>query len=144
MEHYIYNVPVFITHEPASSIDISAFCSDCQEILPSALLKNIDVVYIGNFKELHDKNAAYLNGGIYMSAAEPTVFDMVENFVHEVAHSLEDQFAWQIYDDEDQPTLSCTTAQQGKFDQTHSPDVNFLRCSGDIRRPRRGRKGIRK
>lgn len=100
MEHYIYNVPVFITHEPASSIDISAFCSDCQEILPSALLKNIDVVYIGNFKELHDKNAAYLNGGIYMSAAEPTVFDMVENFVHEVAHSLEDQFAWQIYDDE--------------------------------------------
>jgi len=100
MEYYIYNVPVFITHEPTASIDLRAFCNQCQEILPSALLKNVDVVYIGNFKELRDRNAAYLNGGIYMSAAEPTVFDMVENFVHEVAHSLEEQFAWQIYDDE--------------------------------------------
>jgi len=63
------------------------------------LLNGVDVVYIGDFKELGDRNAAFMNGGIYMTAAEPTVFDMLENFVHETAHSLENQYAWQIYDD---------------------------------------------
>ena len=99
MEYYIYNIPVFVTDSPEESVDIPTFCTEAEEFMPLNLLKNIDVVYIGNFEELKDRNAAFMNGGIYMTATEPTVFDMIENFIHEVAHSLENQFAWQIYDD---------------------------------------------
>ena len=99
MEYYIHNVPVFVTATPEESVDIPTFCVEAEEFMSPALLSNVDVVYIGKFKELQDRNAAFMNGGIYMTATEPTVFDMIENFVHEVAHSLENQFAWQIYDD---------------------------------------------
>ena len=42
----------------------------------------------------------YDNGGIYISSAEPTNFDMLENFIHEVAHSLESDYGMMIYDEE--------------------------------------------
>tara|TARA_R110002020_G_scaffold394715_1_gene604717 strand:+ start:13115 stop:13732 length:618 start_codon:yes stop_codon:yes gene_type:complete len=98
MEYYIYDVPVFVTHDPPDPKIVPEFCSLAEETLPPSLLHNIDVVYVGEFKELQDKNAAFLNGGIYMTCYEPSSYDMLENFVHEAAHSLEPRYAWQIYD----------------------------------------------
>jgi len=99
MEYYIYNVPLFVLNEPPESVDIPTFCSDVESILAPDLLRNVDVVYVGEFKELGSRNAAYNNAAIYMTASEPTNFDMLENFIHEVAHSLEADSGWLIYDD---------------------------------------------
>ena len=99
MEYYIHSIPVFVTDTPEESVDIPTFCVEAEEFIPPALLDNVDVVYIGIFKELKDRNAAFMNGGIYMTATEPTVFDMIENFVHEVAHSLENHYGSFIFDD---------------------------------------------
>ena len=99
MEYYIYNIPVFLLEELPPSVDIPVFCQEVEDILPAQLLRNIDVVYIGNFKELEGRNAAFSNAAIYMTADEPTNFDMLENFVHETAHSLEADNGWAIYDD---------------------------------------------
>ena len=81
-------------------MDISAFCREVEETIPSTLLNNVEVVYIGQFKELKDRNAAFSHGAIYMTSSEPTNFDMLENFVHEVAHSLETTYGWDIYTDD--------------------------------------------
>jgi len=98
VEYYIHDIPVFITNTEVNA-DIPSFCTEVEELLPRNLLQNIEVVYIGEFKELGDRNAAFMNGAIYMTANEPTAFDMLENFVHETAHSLETQYGWEIYDD---------------------------------------------
>mgnify|MGYP003677957323 FL=1 len=100
MEYYIYNIPVFVVNEPDESVDIAAFCAEVEEYLPEKMLHNVEVVYIGQFRELKDRNAMYNNGGIYISSAEPTNFDMLENFIHEVAHSLESDYGMMIYDEE--------------------------------------------
>ena len=100
MEYYIHNTPVLVVEPPDEAIEIPQFCTDAAEIIPASLLHNVEVVYIGRFKELGDKNALYNNGGIYMSCEEPTNFDMLENFVHEVAHSLEPAHAQDIYTDD--------------------------------------------
>jgi len=97
MEYYIHSVPVFVTGVTQEGVNLPLFCQEVEETLNSNLFKNIDVVYIGDFQELQGRNAAFANGAIYMTALEPTNFDMVENFVHETAHSLEDQYGWQIY-----------------------------------------------
>mgnify|MGYP003120436773 CR=1 FL=1 len=99
MESYIYNIPVFIVDEPDSGVDIPLFCKEVEETIPQGLLRNVEVVYVGQFKELADRNATYAHGGIYMTSKEPTNFDMLENFVHEVAHSLEAEYGMFIYDD---------------------------------------------
>tara|TARA_R100000808_G_scaffold24665_1_gene57471 strand:- start:13081 stop:13701 length:621 start_codon:yes stop_codon:yes gene_type:complete len=100
MEYYIYDIPLFIVNEPPSSVNLPAFCDEVEAYLPPQLLENVEVVYIGDFKELAGRNAAYIHGGIYMSATEPTNFDMLENFIHEVAHSLEVRYAMEIYDED--------------------------------------------
>ncbi len=98
MEYFIYNIPVFLTTPVAESVSIPAFCEEVEELMPQALLQNVDVVYIGDFpREVQVRNALFANGGIYMSAQEPTNFDMIENFVHEVAHSLESKYGMFIY-----------------------------------------------
>ena len=99
MEYYIYNIPIFLTEPVDPGVDIPIFCQEVEEIIPHVLLKNVEVIYIGIFSHLKNKNASYSNGAIYMSCLEPTNFDMLENFVHETAHSLEDTFGWEIYDD---------------------------------------------
>ena len=97
MEYYLYNVPVFVMGEAPPYVSVSEFCTAAEEVIPAALLANVDVVYIGNLRELSGRNAAYNNGAIYMTNSEPTSEDMLENFVHEVAHSLESAFGTQIY-----------------------------------------------
>tara|TARA_Y100000310_G_scaffold324697_1_gene386918 strand:+ start:269 stop:886 length:618 start_codon:yes stop_codon:yes gene_type:complete len=99
MEYYIHNIPVFILSPVPESVDIPAFCQEVEDVLPAPLIQNVEVVYIGDFKELDGRNAAFTNGAIYITANEPTNFDMLENFVHEVAHSLESARGGEIYDD---------------------------------------------
>ena len=98
-EYYIHNIPVFVMEKLDESVDIPEFCREVEEIFSQNILRNIEVVYIGRFKELADRNAMYVHGGIYMTSAEPTNFDMLENFVHEVAHSLESEYGMFIYDE---------------------------------------------
>ena len=99
MEYYIHNVPVFVLGEPPKC-DMPEFCTEAEEVLYSPLLANVDVVYVGDSRELAGRNAAYSNGAIYMTNQEPTVNDMLENFVHEVAHSLEETYGTLIYSDD--------------------------------------------
>ena len=99
MEYYIHNIPLFILSPVPESVDIPSFCQEVEDTLPASLLQNVEVVYVGDFKELDGRNAAFTNGAIYIIANEPTNFDILENFVHEVAHSLEAVRGWDIYDD---------------------------------------------
>tara|TARA_R110000744_G_scaffold94647_1_gene182857 strand:+ start:440 stop:1060 length:621 start_codon:yes stop_codon:yes gene_type:complete len=99
MEYYIYDIPLFIVNETEEDINLPMFCEDVEATIPKKLLQNVEVVYVGEFKELRGRNATFANGAIYMTSKEPTNFDMLENFVHEVAHSLEHRYGMFIYDD---------------------------------------------
>ncbi len=98
MEYYIFNIPFFVMNEVSEDVSIPEICADLEEFLPPALLRNVDVFYIGDFKELKDRNAAYTDGAIYISNKELTNEDIIENIIHEIAHSLEDTFSQHIYD----------------------------------------------
>jgi hypothetical protein len=100
MEYYIYNVPLFVVDEPPESVDLPAFCQEIEKYIPPRLLTNVEVVYVGNFKDLKGRNAAFAHGAIYMTSAEPTNEDMLENFIHEVAHSLETEHGMNLYTDD--------------------------------------------
>jgi len=100
MEYYIYDIPIFVIDEVSEDVNLPEFCQEVEEYLPQRLLTNVEVVYIGNFKDLKGRNAAFTHGAIYMTATEPTNEDMLENFIHEVAHSLETQHGMSLYTDD--------------------------------------------
>lgn len=100
MEYYIHNIPLFIMNSPPEGVNIPEFCTEVEAYMSPSLLRNVEVVYVGDFADLQDRNAAYNNGAIYITSSEPTNFDMLENFVHETAHSLESTYGPMIYDQE--------------------------------------------
>ena len=99
MEYHIYNIPLFVMGE-SPEVSLPDFCTEAEETIPQRLLCNVDVVYVGDLRELNGRNATYANGAIYMTNTEPTTEDMLENFIHEVAHSLEHNFASEVYTDD--------------------------------------------
>jgi len=101
-EYHIYNdINVLIKDFPQSEeVDIPALLSKIEYTLPRYYFDNIDVVYVGEFEDLGDRNAAFLDGAIYMTSTEPTTHDMLENIVHEVAHSLEGDHGDMLYGDQ--------------------------------------------
>jgi hypothetical protein len=100
-EYHLYgHIPVFIKDDHLSDdVDIEELITELESRIPIAFVKNIEVVYIGEFAELEGRNAIYLDGAIYVSSAEPTTEDMMEDMIHEIAHSVETSQGAYIYGD---------------------------------------------
>jgi len=97
MEYYIHNIPLFVIDKLSPEIDLPSFCKEVEEIIPRGLLSPLDVVYVGKFRELGGRNATYMDGAVYITSDEPTNYDMLEDFIHEVAHGLDKIYGMQIY-----------------------------------------------
>ena len=72
-----------------------------QNSLPSFLVSNIDVIYVGDFSFFQERetNAAYENGGIYVINVQDNAEDMADDIVHEIAHAVEEKYHDEIYGD---------------------------------------------
>ena len=100
MEYYIHNIPLFVIDEVQPDIDLPSFCKEVEELIPQSLLAVLDVVYVGKFRELDGRNATYANGAVYITSDEPTNYDMLEDFIHELAHALDSVHGMKIYTDD--------------------------------------------
>ena len=62
---------------------------------------NIDLIYIGEFSEFleRDVNAMYKHGALYITNAQDDEADMIDDIVHEIAHSVEEFAGQDIYGD---------------------------------------------
>ena len=98
-EYHIHHIPVFVFGETEPQVNIPSFCEQIKEMLPRSVLRNVDVCYISDNPVLDGRNAAFSDGAIYMKLDEPTNEDMIENFIHEVAHAVELEDPHFIYDD---------------------------------------------
>lgn len=90
-EYSVHNtVPLLIKDYPLSpEVDIPSFITALEERVPKHLIDNVvEVIYVGNFPSLGDRNAAYADGAIYMTNADPTNRDFLENTIHETAHAV--------------------------------------------------------
>ena len=67
--------------------------------VPEHFLENVEIIYVGEFPILKGRNAVFSDGAIYVSHQEPTYFDMLEDIIHEVGHSLEERYNALIYTD---------------------------------------------
>ena len=75
--------------------------SSFKKIIPSHLLSGVDIIYIGQFDVFKEKevNAVFQDGAIYVTNEQSSVKDMVDDIIHELAHSVEEKFTEFIYDD---------------------------------------------
>jgi len=100
-QYYINNsIPIVIKDKFLSDeINIQEFVDDLETTIPQHLLQNIEIIYIGDFPGFSDRTAAFSDGAIYVSNKEMTNYDILEDIIHEIAHSVEPLYASLIYDD---------------------------------------------
>ncbi|RPG05085.1 MAG: hypothetical protein CBE07_002995 [Pelagibacteraceae bacterium TMED247] len=69
--------------------------------IPQHLCRGVDVVYVGQFKDLKDRkiNAMFQDGAIYVTNEQDDDEDFLDDIVHEIAHAVEAEYPDYIYKD---------------------------------------------
>ena len=101
-DHYMLKgIDIYIKDRLPEEIDIDFVIKYVAKRLPDHVLGNIDLIYIGYFQDLVDRdvNALWQNGAIYISNNQDSEMDMIDDLIHEIAHSNEKQFEQLIYED---------------------------------------------
>ena len=101
-KRFIGDITVFIKDELNDGVNLDLALAKLKRYIPHHLFSGIDVIYVGQFDKLKKKafNAAFMDGAIYVSNVQTSVDDLVDDFIHEVAHSIEEMTNFQLYSDE--------------------------------------------
>jgi Mlc titration factor MtfA (ptsG expression regulator) len=98
-------VPVVVINKLPNDIDFNNIIKNLEKNIPSQILNLIDGIYIGDFKELEERNieAMFKDGAIYLSSYKNIDYASEEliarNICHELAHALEEKMGYEIYGD---------------------------------------------
>ena len=95
------SINVFIKDPLPQGVDMTNVIMDLEDTIPSHLLYEVETILIGQFKDLNDRGirAAYMDGGIYVTNQQPSDEQLFEDIVHEVAHSVEKMFDYDLFAD---------------------------------------------
>ena len=102
-DHYtLKEIEIFIKDKLPPDIDADFVFKYVATRIPDHLLHGVDIVYVGQFKHLIDKevNALYQDGAIYITNEQDNDLDLIDDLVHEIAHSNEKNYAYIIYEDD--------------------------------------------
>ena len=100
--HYMLgNVNIYIKDQLPEGVDVDFVIKYVAKRLPNHVLSNIDIIYVGHFQDLIDRdvNALWQNGAIYITNDQDSEMDMIDDLIHEIAHSNEKQYEQIIYED---------------------------------------------
>jgi len=101
-DHYkMHEIDIYIKDALPEHINANLVFSSISKMLPAHLLRGIDIIYVGHFEVFKEKqvNAVYQDGAIYVTNDQDTEEDMIDDLVHESAHSVEENFKNFIYED---------------------------------------------
>jgi len=92
---------VFFQH-PVEDVDVEKVINKIESIMPSHMLSEIEMIIFGWFDEFEERsiNAFYNDNAIYVSHIQQDEADLFDDLVHEISHSLEEAYGYQIYADE--------------------------------------------
>jgi len=95
------NIEIFIKDEVPEGVSVKNVVMALSKRIPDHLMRNIDSIYVGQFKFLKDREmqAAYENSSIFVTNEQDSESDMVDDMIHEVAHSVEELYMDFLYSD---------------------------------------------
>jgi hypothetical protein len=83
-------------------VDLDSVISDLESKLPDHIRDGVEMIIIGHFNEFDERgiNAFYKDGALYVSNVQSDNEDLLDDLVHETAHSVEEQYGMEIYADQ--------------------------------------------
>ena len=90
-DHYkLHDIDVYIKDKLPSHIDFDLCLKKVAKLVPSYLLGGVDIIYVGQFDFLKDRNinALYSDGAVYITNEQDDNQDIIDDIIHEISHSL--------------------------------------------------------
>lgn len=84
------------------SLNIDEVVAKFEALLPEHMRDEVEMIIVGDFEEFHEReiNAFYKDGTLHVSNIQSDASDLLDDLVHETAHSLEGPHGYQIYADQ--------------------------------------------
>ena len=100
-QYRVGGVDVFVKDPVTQEVDLNLVFDYIRSRVPFYLTKDIDVIYIGIFPEMKERdiNAFYENGAIYVSNEQDDEMDIIDDIIHEISHAVEQKNGETIYGD---------------------------------------------
>lgn len=94
-------ISVFVKDPLPPEVSMTEVIMDLEDTIPPHFLYQVETILIGQFKELQDRKirGAYLDDGIYVTNEQPSEAQLFEDIIHEIAHSVEKMFEFELYAD---------------------------------------------
>lgn len=95
----VSGIEVLIKDHPPKNTDVKKAVETMINIIPSPLLGNIKRIFVGQHEEIKNREiqAFYKNSSIYITNHQNSTEDMLDDLVHEVAHSLKIEYVTSLY-----------------------------------------------
>jgi len=83
-------------------IDVEEIVAQVEGALPEHLLSELEMIVVGWFDEFEDRNinAFYKDGILHVSNEQDDAADMYDDIIHEISHSIEEVYGYEIYGDQ--------------------------------------------
>ena len=90
-QYKMNDIEIFIKDPLPDIIDVDFVLKYVASMLPEHLMTEVDIIYIGEFENLKSRNvnAIFEDGAIFITNEQVSEMDLVDDIVHEVAHSIE-------------------------------------------------------
>jgi len=101
-EKILYNrIPIYIKDQLPKNIDLDYILDFLESSIPHHLVSEVETIYIAHIEDFdrRDINAMYKDGAIYITNKQDDMEDMLDDIVHEIAHSVEILHPAEIYAD---------------------------------------------
>ena len=102
-ERDLHGKMVYVKDPLPENINLDYVLEYMEKHIPSHLMHLIDAIYVGSFDFLEEKNvnAMYMDSVIYTTNNQSNEEDMIDDIVHELAHSVEELSGDELYFDGD-------------------------------------------
>ena len=84
-------------------VDLESVMAKFESCMPDHVRDGVEMVIVGQFDEFEerDTNAFYKDGALYISNFQSDNDDLLDDLIHETAHSVEEAYGYEIYGDEE-------------------------------------------
>ena len=101
-ENFIFsNTTIYVKDPMPEEINLQKILRNVEKMIPNYLAQGIDSIYVGQFQDLIDRevNSLYRDGMIFITNGQNDEEDVLDDLVHEIAHSVEERFGQDLYGD---------------------------------------------
>tara|TARA_Y100000385_G_C13039514_1_gene614655 strand:- start:338 stop:1030 length:693 start_codon:yes stop_codon:yes gene_type:complete len=100
-EYYLFGKLFYVQEPFVGLIGVQNVIDEIEQKIPSDIFNEVDTIMVGMFDFLEEREleAVYRDGAIYITNSLFSDDDLLENIIHETAHSVEGALGYYIYSD---------------------------------------------